>query len=116
MDINSSGQLKVKLGKEEYLVDAMGASYGMYIMDELAKGESPVFMLPPKLVADVIKRSVTYKGKFFSDDGFENHFQRRHKDIATLLQSILAFNFGEEEEDESPLDSDSLEKEGTSEE
>lgn len=101
MSVLTYDQKEVEVGGYNYILQAMGAEYGMMVMDEMFKAEGTV---TTKRMVDVIRRSVTYQGRPLDEKAFNIHFSRRYNDIGILFEKIIAFNFGEEGEDKLPLD------------
>lgn len=116
--MNILEQKEVEVGGHKYLIQAMPFTYGMTVMDEMSEGA-----LNPDRITDILKKSLTYRGKQFTNNDFEKHFSRRYKDVGELLGIILEFNYGAEMSEDgelleggSPLGESSLESEDTSEE
>lgn len=101
MSVLTYDQEEVEVGGHSYVLQAMGAEYGMTVMDEMFKSGGVV---TTKRMVDVIRRSVTYQGRQLDEKSFNIHFSRRYNDIGILFEKIIAFNFGEEGEDTLPLD------------
>jgi len=83
-------QKEIEVGGETYLLQAMGAEYGLMVMDELMENMGN---LSTKRKVDILKKSVIYKNKTFDDRGFNIHFQRRYEDIGKIFTEIIEFNF-----------------------
>ena len=96
-------QKEIEVGGVTYLLQAMGAEYGLTVMDELIENGG---MLSTKRKVDILKKSLTYKNKLFDDRTFNVHFSRRYEDIGKIFAEIISFNFPffGEGEGEAPLE------------
>ena len=108
--IQTLEQKEVQVGDDVYLLEAFPAKFGLTIMEEMLKGEN----FSTSRMVDILLRSVSYQGRLFTEQTFNKHFSRKYKEVAELFNEVLVFNFGETLDN--PLEDETLEESGTSEE
>lgn len=82
----------VTLGKNNYLLRALPADYGLEVLNRLQATDSTP---SAAFVKELVYKSVTVNNMQPTDEWFNKNFSRNYKELYDLFQSIVEFNFGD---------------------
>lgn len=92
--MNILEQKNVTVGKTNYILTALDASYGLSALNQLMQlgaGATP----PAAFVKDMVLRSVTVNNIQPNETWYNKHFSRNYKELYDLFAEIVKFNFPE---------------------
>lgn len=90
------------LGENSYLITALDTTYGLNVLSQLTtfqiNGQSPT----ADFIKQVVLKSVTVNNMQATEAWFNKYFSRKYTELYELFAEIQKFNFGSDEEEDSP--------------
>lgn len=98
-------QTTVTVGKNNYLITALDATYGLNALNQLMSLEVSGVKTPPVgFVKELVLRSVKVNNMQPDEKWFNKYFSRNYKELYELFSEITKFNFDFGDDEESPND------------
>lgn|SRR5690554_4054061 len=88
-------QTEFTYGENTYVINAMDASFGLEVMNELGKLTANNSSPSASFIKSVVLKSITFNNKAVNEKWFDKHFSRNYGELMALFNRIIEFNFGE---------------------